>query len=131
MAIFMTNKIFLESIYKIDIDFSEIYIIDEKTKNFNKKVLLNTSSRVFDGKQYDDLYIIEPRVGYLIPLPDKYKNNATYLLKNCIGEIGILLQLLDNYIFLYSTNENLIFLNKGINICNLFNMKEAHNDNFI
>ena len=108
----------LNQIYKIDIDFADIYIIDEKHQNFSKKTLLNTSTRIFDGIKYDDLYIIESKVAYLIPLDVKYQNNTMYL-HNLIGETGIILQLLPNYILLYNTNENLIFLNKNIPICKI------------
>lgn len=109
----------LDKIFQIDIDFENIYIIDKNTRNFNKRIPVNTSTRVFDGKKYDTLYIIEPRVVYLIPLSNKYQNNESYILKNLIGESGIILQLLEKYILLYNASENLIFLNKGIEICNI------------
>lgn len=108
----------LDKIFKISLDFENIYVINEKIKNFNKKILLNTSTRVFDGKKYDTLYIIEPRVAYLIPLDNKYQNKHIYL-QNLLGESGIILQLLEKYILLYNTNENLIYLNKNIPICEI------------
>lgn len=109
----------LDKIFKIGIDFENIYIIDKNTKNFNKKTLINTSTRVFDGIKYDTLHIIEPKTAYLIPLPNKYQNNSSYFVRNLIGETGIILQILEKYILLYNTNENLIFLNKGIDICDI------------
>ena len=109
----------LDKIFKIDVDFANVYIISKSIKNFNKKVLINTSTRVFDGEKYDTLYIIEPKVSYLIPFERQSKNNATYIVENLIGETGIILQILNDYILLYNTNENLVFLNKGIEICNI------------
>lgn len=109
----------LDKIYKIDIDFADIYIIDDKRKKLGKKELMNTSTRVFDGIKYDNLYILESRVAYLIPLPIKYQNNESYFLQNLIGETGIILQKLEKYILLYNTNENLIFLNQGIEVCSI------------
>ena len=108
----------LDNIFKISIDFENVYIIDENIKNFNKKVLINTSTRVFDGKKYDTLYIIEPRVAYLIPLPNKYQNKHISI-QNFIIETGIVLQPSEKYILLYNTNENLIYLNKNIAICDI------------
>lgn len=108
----------LDKIYKIDIDFADIYIIDDKRKKLGKKELINTSTRVFDGIKYDNLYILEPRVAYLIPLPIKYQNNFIYI-QNLIGETGIILQPLKEYILIYNTNENIIYLNQGIEICNI------------
>lgn len=109
----------LDKIFKIDVDFSNVYIISKRVKNFNKKVLIDTSTRVFDGKKYDTLYIIEPKVSYLIPFERQSNNNVTYIIENLIGEAGIILQMLDDYILLHNTNENLVFLNKGIEICNI------------
>lgn len=109
----------LDKIFKISIDFENIYVISQNIKNFNKKILINTSTRVFDGTKYDTLYIIEPKTAYLIPLPEKYQNNASYFVRNLIGETGIVLQMLEKYILLYNTNENLIFLNKGIDVCDI------------
>lgn len=109
----------LDKIFKINIDFENIYIVDKNVRNFNKKTLINTSTRVFDGKKYDTLYIIEPKIAYLIPLPTKYQNNESYFLQNLIGETGIILQKLEKYILLYNTNENLIFLNQGIEVCSI------------
>ena len=111
-------RITLDKIFKIDVDFANVYIISKSIKNFNKKVLINTSTRVFDGEKYDTLYIIEPKVSYLIPFERQNENNATYIVENLIGETGIILQILSDYILLYNTNENLVFLNKGIEICN-------------
>lgn len=110
-------KINLNSIYKIDVSFSNIYILDKKRKKLGKKILLNTSTRVFEGEKYDTLYIIEPKVTYLVPLPKKCQNNLMYIKRNLLGETGIILQILDDYILLYNTNENLIYLNKDICIC--------------
>ena len=109
----------LDKIFKIDVDFENVYIIDESKKNFNKKILINTSTRVFDGQKYDTLYIIEPKVSYLIPFERQSENNDMTIARNLIGECGIILQILDDYILLYNTNENLIFLNKGIKICDI------------
>ena len=111
-------KIQLNKIFKIGIDFENIYIISENIQNFNKRVLLNTSTRVFDGKKYDALYIIEPKVAYLIPLPKEYQNKHISV-QNLIGETGIILQSLTEYLLLYNTNENLIYLNKNISICDI------------
>lgn len=102
----------LDKIYRIDIDYNQLYKIDETKKNVNKKVLLNTSTRVFDGKKYDTLYIIEPRVAYLIPLPEMLHNYPLHLW-NLLGEFGIVMQVLSKYILLYNTNENHIYLNKN------------------
>ena len=110
----------LNKIFKIDTDFENVFIIDNKTKNYNKKIPINTSTRVLNGKKYDTLYIIEPKTSYLIPLPSNYQNNSSCIVNNLIGETGIILQQVKNdYILLYNTNENLIFLNKDINICNI------------
>lgn len=111
----------LQEIYKIDISFSNIYIIDRYKQNLGKKTLINTSTRVFEGVKYDNLYIIEPRVAYLIPLPEQIHNKFIYI-QSLIGETGIILQPLKKYILLYNTNQNLIYLNKDINICDI---KEA------
>lgn len=108
----------LDKLYQIDIDFVDIYIIDDKKKNFSKKKLINTSTRVFDGEKYDTLYIIEPKVAYLIPLPEKYQNKLTYI-QNYLIETGIILQPSQKYILLYNTNENLIYLNQNIAVCNI------------
>ena len=108
----------LDNVFKINIDFENVYIVNENIKNYNKKILINTSTRVFDGKKYDTLYIIEPKVAYLIPLPDNYQNKHISI-QNLIGEIGIILQPLKKYILLYNTNENLIYLNKNISICDI------------
>ena len=108
----------LDNIFKINIDFENVYIINKNIQNYNKKILINTSTRVFDGKKYDTLYIIEPKVAYLIPLPDKYQNKHISI-QNLIGETGIILQPLEKYILLYNTNENLIYLNKNISICDI------------
>lgn len=123
----MISKIFLDILYKIDIDFAEIYIIDKNIQNFNKKTLVNTSTRVFNNVKYDNLYIIEPKTSYLIPLPSGWLyTNAT--MQNLIGETGIILQLVnEKYILMYNTNQNLVFLNKGIPICDfqpIINLKE-------
>ena len=113
----MNEKIVLDVLYKIDIDFAEIYIIDENIKNFNKKVLVNTSTRVFNNKKYDTLYIIEPKTSYLVPLPKGWLYTKATI-QNLIGETGIILQLVnEKYILMYNTNQNLVFLNKGIPIC--------------
>lgn len=108
----------LKEIFKIDVSFSNIYIIDANKRNLGKKTLLNTSTRVFEGIKYDNLYIIEPRVAYLIPLPENIQNKSTYI-QNLIGETGIILQLLNEYLLLYNTNENLIYLNQNIDICKI------------
>lgn len=120
----MSSVITLDKIFKIDIDFSKVYIIDDNHHNFNNKTLLDTSTRVFSNQQYNNLYIIEQKVSYLIPLPEEY-HNKTCFIKNLIGETGILLQVLDEYILLYNTNENLIFLNKGIDICRIYKLDEV------
>ena len=112
-------RLYLDELYKIDNDFSEIYVLDEKSKSLPKTIKINTSTRIFNGKQYDDLFIIEPKVAYLMPLPSKLNLNKQHI-RNFIGETGIVLQLLENHILLYNTNENLIFLNKGIPICGFF-----------
>lgn len=114
----MGYKLYLKELYKIDTDFSEVYILNEKTRKTQKNIKINTSTRVFDGKQYNDLFIIEPRSAYLIPFPSKsilFKQN----IENFIGETGIMLQILENHILLYNTNENLIYLNKDILICEI------------
>lgn len=108
----------LNKLYKIDIDFVDIYIIDDKRKKLSKRQLINTSTRVFDGEKYDTLYIIEPKVAYLIPLPEKYQNKFIYI-QNYLIETGIILQPSQKYILLYNTNENLIYLNQNITICNI------------
>lgn len=108
----------LDKLYKIDIDFADIYIIDDKRQNFSKKELINTSTRVFDGTKYDNLYIIESKVAYLIPLPEKYQNKFLSI-QNYLIETGIILQPSQEYILMYNTNENLIYLNKNISICNI------------
>lgn len=108
----------LNKIYKIDVSFSNIYIVDKNRQNFGKKILVNTSTRVFEGIKYSNLYIIEPRVSYLIPLPTKLQNKMVYL-QNLIGITGIILQPLTEYILLYNTNENLIYLNQNITLCNI------------
>lgn len=118
----MIKQVFLSSLYKITFDFSEIYIVDEKRYNFSKKELINTSTRVLEGVQYDSLYIIEPRTAYLIPLPENLCFTEG-VLQNLIGETGILLQLLPKCVLLYSTNENIIYLNKDILICNIKEVK--------
>lgn len=111
----------LDKIFKIDIDFENIYIINDRVQNLNKKILINTSTKVYNGKKYDTLYIIEPKTAYLLPLPKQYQDK--YLcIQNLIGETGIILQSLTKYILLYNTNENIIYLNKNISICNI---KEA------
>lgn len=112
------NVLKLNEIYKIDISFSNIYILEKNRQSLGKKTLINTSTRVFEGIKYDTLYIIEPRVAYLIPLPTKLQNKLLYL-QNLIGETGIILQPLKEYILLYNTNENLIYLNQDIEICNI------------
>ena len=73
----------------------------------------------FKKTAIDGVYIIEPKVSYLIPYQRQSDNNTTYITENLIGETGIILQMLDDYILLYNTNENLVFLNKGIEICNI------------
>lgn len=108
----------LDKVFKIDIDFENVYIIDEKIQNYNKKILINTSTRIFDGKKYDTLYIIEPKVAYLIPLPEKYQNKFISI-QNYLIETGIILQPSQEYILMYNSNENLIYLNKNISICNI------------
>ena len=112
------NILKLNEIYKIDVSFSNIYILEKNRENLGKKILVNTSTRVFEGVKYDTLYIIEPRVAYLIPLPKKLQNKFLYI-QNLIGETGIILQPLKNYILLYNTNENLIYLNQDIELCNI------------
>ena len=116
----------LNELYQISIDFHEIYIADENTKNFPKKHKVHTSTRVFQGKEYKDLYIIEPMTSYLVPLSKKYQNNLWDITENYIGEVGILLQICNNNLLLYNTNQNLIFLNKNIKICMIRGIK---NDN--
>lgn len=108
----------LDKVFKINIDFENVYIIDEKIQNYNKKILINTSTRIFDGKKYDTLYIIEPKVAYLIPLPEKYQNKFISI-QNYLIETGIILQPSQEYILMYNTNENLIYLNKNISVCNI------------
>ena len=108
----------LDKVFKINIDFENVYIIDEKIQNYNKKILINTSTRIFDGKKYDTLYIIEPKVAYLIPLPEKYQNKFISI-QNYLIETGIILQPSQKYILMYNTNENLIYLNKNISVCNI------------
>ena len=108
----------LDKVYKINIDFFDIYIIDDKRRKFSKKELINTSTRVFEGVQYNNLYIIESKVTYLIPLPNNYQNKCVFL-QNLIGETGIILHPLEKYILLYNTNENLVYLNKNIPICKI------------
>ena len=108
----------LDKVFKINIDFENVYIIDEKIQNYNKKILINTSTRIFDGKKYDTLYIIEPKVAYLIPLPEKYQNKFISI-QNYLIETGIILQSSQKYILLYNTNENLIYLNQNIAVCNI------------
>lgn len=108
----------LDKVFKINIDFENVYIINEKIQNYNKKILINTSTRIFDGKKYDTLYIIEPKVAYLIPLPEKYQNKFISI-QNYLIETGIILQPSQEYILMYNTNENLIYLNKNISVCNI------------
>lgn len=108
----------LNNLFKIDIDFVDIYIIDDKKYKYGKTELINTSTRVFNGQKYDTLYIIEPKVAYLISLPDKYQNKHISI-QNLIGETGIILQSLQQHILLYNTNENLVYLNKNIPICDI------------
>lgn len=108
----------LKEIYKIDVSFSNIYIIDKNKQNFGKKTVINTSTRVFEGIKYDNLYILEPRVAYLIPLSEKIQNKFIYI-QNLIGETGVVLQPLKKYILLYNTNQNLVYLNKNVEICNI------------
>lgn len=108
----------LNNLFKIDIDFVDIYVVDDKRYKHGKIELINTSTRVFDGRKYDTLYIIESKVAYLVPLPDKYQNKHISI-QNLIGETGIILQSLQEHILLYNTNENLVYLNKNIPICDI------------
>ena len=108
----------LDKLYKISIDFTDVYMINDKRKNYSKKELINTSTRIFAGEKYDALYILEPRVSYLIPLPEQYQNKHISI-QNLIGETGIILQSLEKYLLLYNTNENLVYLHKNVKICNI------------
>lgn len=112
------NEIYLKTLYRLNIDFAENFAINERVKKMSKKELINTSTRVFDGKKYESLYIIEPRVVYLTPLPEKFQDNLFYM-QNLIGEFGIILQILEKYILLYNASENLVYLNKNLCICNI------------
>jgi hypothetical protein len=114
--------VFLQDIYKLADDFSDIGIIDTNYL-YPKLEKVNTSNKKINNTVYNTLLLIEPHTAYIIDTKQKPDNDILKVDPK-LNKVGLLINTFidtTHKMLIYNITLNTIYLNKNIYIGELIN----------